>query len=87
MHCAFAMELSMGQRKAVTEKPAATCCRGSQAHKAPLLDERCEPTASHREETIKTLPAAGRVRRDRGCSFACLATAWPWWRRWPCANG
>jgi hypothetical protein len=56
------MELSMGQRKAVTEKLAAAYRRGSRADKARILDQLCELTGWHRDHARKALKGLGRVR-------------------------
>jgi hypothetical protein len=62
---ARAMELSMGQRKAVTQKLAATYRRGSRRDKARILDELCELNDWHRDHARKALRETGRVRAVR----------------------
>jgi hypothetical protein len=56
------MELSMGQRKAVTQKMAAAYRRGSRSDKALILDQLCELTDWHRDHARKALRLAGKVQ-------------------------
>lgn len=78
------MGLSMGQRKAVTKKLAASYKRGSRAEKSRILDELVEPAGWYRGYARASLRAAGTVklvkpRAARPAKFgprviACLVT-------------
>src|ERR1022692_2408151 len=80
------MELSMGQRQAVTKKLAASYKRGSKVDKTRILTELVELTGWHRDYARAALRSAGTVKivrpRRSGASkfsphlIACLATCW-----------
>jgi hypothetical protein len=56
------MELSMGVRKAVTNKMAAAYRRGSKLEKTAILDQLCELTGWHRDHARARLRQAGEIR-------------------------
>ena len=56
------MELSMGERKAVTNKMAAAYRRGTKAEKSAVLDQLVELTGWHRDHARAQLRGAGEIR-------------------------
>jgi hypothetical protein len=80
------MELSMGQRHAVTKKLATAYRRGSRADKTKILDQLVELTGWHRDHARAALGRAGtltvlRPRSPRTPTYsdnlvAALATCW-----------
>jgi hypothetical protein len=56
------MELSMGERRAVTNKLAADYRRGSKAEKSAILDQLCELTGWHRDYARTQVRESGTVR-------------------------
>jgi transposase InsO family protein len=56
------MELSMGVRRAVTNKMAAAYRRGSKSEKTAILDQLCELTGWNRDHARARLRDAGEIR-------------------------
>jgi transposase InsO family protein len=56
------MELSMGERRAVTNKMAAAYRRGTRPEKSAVLDQLCELTSWHRDHARAQIRWAGEIR-------------------------
>src|SRR5216684_5492907 len=59
------MELSVAERRAVTNKLAAAYRRGSRKEKGAILDQICALTGWHRDHARARLRAAGEIRAAR----------------------
>jgi len=62
------MELSVGERRAVTNKMAAAYRRGTKAEKKAILDQIVQLTGWHRDHARARLRSAGEMRVVRGRS-------------------
>ena len=60
-----AMELSMGQRKAVTQKLAIAYRRGSRGEKSRIPSKLSDLTGRHRDHAGKAIRSAGAVRSTK----------------------
>src|ERR1700733_5559989 len=56
------MELSVGERRAVTNKMAAAYRRGTKAEKKAILDQIVQLTGWHRDHARARLRSAGEIR-------------------------